>query len=145
MAARETTYSTEEPDPWHQGGQDPWSQSPTTSTVGATTPQAAAQAQKPPQQEEARSSFWDNFVPTRRSFAGVTEGRAEDPSVPHEAPPQRIIHDIPPAWSGENPEKQLEPCLKFSPRLVDDHQNPKDPTWPGDSTIRHGRLEGNHQ
>ena len=29
-----------------------------------------------------------------------------------EAPPQRIIHDIPPVWDGKDPEHQLEPYLK---------------------------------
>ena len=31
----------------------------------------------------------------------------------HEAPAQRIIHDIPPVWNGDNPAEQLEPYVKL--------------------------------
>ena len=30
-----------------------------------------------------------------------------------EPPPMRIIHDVPPAWNGNDPEKELEPYLKL--------------------------------
>ena len=71
-------------DPWQEEGQDPWAhQEP--------LPSQAAREERPP---------------PPRSFAAVTLSGQEPP-------PTRIVHDIPPTWGGENPEKELEPYLKL--------------------------------
>ena len=44
--------------------------------------------------------------PRRQTMAGAQHSSGE-------APPMRIIHDIPPVWDGNQPEKQLEPYMKL--------------------------------
>mgnify|MGYP003323956860 CR=1 FL=1 len=96
--------SEERQDPWHNGADPRGTGMP--NLPGGTT--GADEREAPPPSPPAPPQL------PQRSFTGVsTEGRAAIASVPHEAPPQRIIHDIPPAWSGENPAKQFEPYLKI--------------------------------
>ena len=50
----------------------------------------------------------ENREPQRNASSAFAVGTAI-----HEAPAQRIIHDIPPTWGGENPADQLEPYVKL--------------------------------
>ena len=45
--------------------------------------------------------------PTETATIGSVTTASQEP------PPMRIIHDIPPCWNGNNPEKELEPYLKL--------------------------------
>ena len=76
---------------------------------------------------------WEHTVPTAPTDASAAAGQtfrddtdaAADASRPtrgssrafatgaRELPPIRVIHDNPPTWSGDSPDKELEPYLKM--------------------------------
>ena len=90
--------SAPEDDPWQQEGQDPWGR--TTQPSQPSQPSQPAFSSQPQQRRDFEES------PTRAAFSGMTLSGQEPP-------PTRIIHDIPPTWGGEHPEKELEPFLKL--------------------------------
>ena len=84
-------------DPFQVPGSDPWNtdRSPTAPPGASATADddaAAAEASR----NRGRSRAFATGAPTR--------------DLP---PPIRVIHDNPPSWSGDNPDKELEPYLKM--------------------------------
>ena len=78
-------------DPFLQA--DPWAQ-------------GAAAARDPP--PEIGEEIPAGYAPPQRVSANMA---VTLPST-HEPPAQRIIHDVPPAWDGKDPDNLLEPYLK---------------------------------
>ena len=84
---------------------DPWQQTQPTAPGDAS---AAA----PPFRED------DDAVADASRAARIDAASYRGPSRAfatgtREAPPMRVIHDNPPSWSGDNPDKELEFCLKM--------------------------------
>ena len=82
-------------------GSDPWAQQSTASqdASAAAAHDAAADASR-----AARLAAAARTSATSRTYA---TGERSD------APPMRVIHDNPPSWSGDHPEKELEPYLQL--------------------------------
>ena len=80
---------------------DPWRQQSTAShdASAAAAHDAAADASR-----AARLAAAARTSATSRTYA---TGERSD------APPMRVIHDNPPTWSGDHPERELEPYLKL--------------------------------
>ena len=100
MAEAASTHDEDEveiprEDPWEQ--QDPWTRAQTEER--APTPPLTTAPPRP-----ARHRATD-------SLAGVTASGVQPGAT--EVPPARVIHDVPPSWSGENPEKELDAYLKL--------------------------------
>ena len=74
--------------PW-TADTDPWAQ---TGARRSSAAQPQAESLPPPS--------------IRTTMAGAQHSAGE-------APPMRIIHDIPPSWDGAHPEKELEPYMKL--------------------------------
>ena len=82
--------------------------------------------------ERGRRRGQPSTGPTGGDFAVVPPGTAEPP-------PQRIIHDVPPAWDGKDPDNQVEPYLmllsgwliSYYPHYEDTagHDNPSLRAW----------------
>ena len=81
---------------------DPWRHTSTAplDASAAAAPAAAADASRAARLASAAPSRGG----TSRTYA--TGERTE-------APPMRVIHDNPPSWSGDHPERELEPYLKL--------------------------------
>ena len=86
-AAAAATVERNGPDPLYE--QDAWARSPPT-------------APRPPADDLPPPTFRRE---QRQTVTGAVHSQGE-------APPMRIIHDIPPVWDGKNPEKELEPYMK---------------------------------
>ena len=77
---------------------DPWEH------TQPTAPTDASAAASPFREDE------DAVADASRAARGSSRAFA---TGTREAPPMRVIHDNPPSWSGDHPDKELEPYLKM--------------------------------
>ena len=118
----------EERDPLH-GEDDPWAGTRPT----APHRDAAADADEEEDASAAASRATRIAASARGSSRTFATGERNS-----DAPPMRVLHDNPPSWSGEHPDKKLEPYLKLLTRLVDDHLHAQD-------SARHDYLQLCHR
>ena len=86
---------------------------------------AAADEEEPPLQAEDQGGAWtDENDPWQDTQGGAAQTGPRQRTNPGaigttgiyaggDAPPMRIIHDIPPVWNGDHADKELEPYLKL--------------------------------